>query len=546
MLTLTIIIIIIQSVLVIELDGSISAKRRKGLENHLSRSINKRLTDLFSKNLFLETENLKKERKIILKDICKFINSEIGSNFTLAILFEYERNNEVVIWDGDEDSDLIYGWKENGHSALIKKVLNEGFLIIKDLKGGFKDLTGHFPGSALVGAKIGFSEKEYGVILTYMPIEKMNLESTVAFQRTAQEISFYLYKLEVNEEREESERELKAMRERLIAAMHAGNLAWWELDVRSGELDFDERRATILGYEPEEFKGKKYDYWMNLLEPKDSERAMKTMEDFLNGEISHYELLYRIKAKDGRWRWFHDRGEITERDKKGKPLKVTGVVVDVTELKKAQSKLEELNESMRLLNKTLRHDTLNDLTVVRGSIEIFNETNDRKLLKNAIKSIDKSVEMIKKMKELDCLSSPDDFLKPVDSRKVIEDVVSGYNIDYTIEGDCTVIADDVFMSVIDNLVRNSIKHGKASKLNIKISKGEQGCVIEFSDNGVGVPGEIKDKIFDEGFTTSGTGLGLYISRKTLERYGGSIELTDKVDGATFKIYLKRPVDLIIE
>jgi len=531
---------------VIELDGSTSTKRRKGLESYLNQSFNKKLTDFFSKNLFFATYTANKDKRTLFKDLCKLLNSDMENDFTMMIFFGNERNEELVVWDGIEDSDLVHGWKENGHSAFINKVLREGFLVIKDLKGGFKDLTGLFPGSVLIGAKIGFSEKEYGVILAYLSSEKLNVDNAVGFQRMAQEISFYLYKLEVSEEREESERELKAMRERLIAAMRSGNLAWWEMDVPSGKIDFDDSKATILGYEPDRFRGKTYDYWMNLLKPEDSERAMRTMEDHLSGKIPLYEVLYRIKTKEGSWKWFHDRGKITEQDENGKPLKITGVVVDVTELKKAQDKLEELNESMKLLNKTLRHDTLNDLTVVRGSIEIYNETNDKKLLKNAIRSIDKSVEMIKKMKELDCLSSPDDFLKAVNARKIIEDVISSYSIDYTVNGNCMVLADDVLMSVIDNLVRNSIKHGKATKLKIDISKKGRGCFIRFADNGTGIPDEIRDKIFDEGFSTSGTGLGLYITRKTLERYGGSIEIGESEKGAVFNIFLKCPAGLKIE
>ena len=85
------------------------------------------------------------------------------------------------------------------------------------------------------------------------------------------------------------------------------------------------------------------------------------------------------------------------------------------------------------------------------------------------------------------------------------------------------MADDDFVSVIDNLVRNAIVHGKTDKMDIIMEDKDVICEIRVVDCGVGISDEIKERVFKEGFTydeNKVTGLGVYIVRKTLERYVG--------------------------
>lgn len=57
---------------------------------------------------------------------------------------------------------------------------------------------------------------------------------------------------------------------------------------------------------------------------------MKTMKDHLTGNTNVYEVEYRIKAKDGSYRWYHDLGKITQYDNNGTPILVAGIVFDNT------------------------------------------------------------------------------------------------------------------------------------------------------------------------------------------------------------------------
>nr|MBC8416281.1 HAMP domain-containing histidine kinase [Candidatus Cloacimonadota bacterium] len=117
------------------------------------------------------------------------------------------------------------------------------------------------------------------------------------------------------------------------------------------------------------------------------------------------------------------------------------------------------------------------------------------------------------------------------------------DINIHIEGSGTAFADEALYSVFENLINNAIKHGGSKKIDVSISANEHFCEIRFKDFGIGIPNEIKDKIFDEGFVhgkKGNTGIGLYIVKQTIEGYGGNITIEDnKPKGAIFVINLRK-------
>ena len=79
-------------------------------------------------------------------------------------------------------------------------------------------------------------------------------------------------------------------------------------------------------------------------------------------------------------------------------------------------------------------------------------------------------------------------------------------------------------------------------LEIKIEKVRDMYEIRIADNGIGIPDEIKGRIFEEDFShgeEARTGLGLYIVKKTMENYGGSVRVEDNTPkGSVFVLKLK--------
>jgi len=125
---------------------------------------------------------------------------------------------------------------------------------------------------------------------------------------------------------------------RLQSALEMGNMAWWEWDVKSGNVNMHEKKATMLGYTMEEFPKNVYDI-CKLIHPDDYEDTMQNMRDHLTGKTSVYSVIYRIKTKAGGYKWYYDRGGVVEFDIKGKPVKIVGLVIDVSETKELEVKL---------------------------------------------------------------------------------------------------------------------------------------------------------------------------------------------------------------
>jgi PAS domain S-box-containing protein len=134
---------------------------------------------------------------------------------------------------------------------------------------------------------------------------------------------------------------------RLEAALEAGNLAWWEMDCRTGSVRFHRRKADLLGYDPARFAH--YTDFTALLHPDDLEPAMRAMRDHLQGIAPEYRIDYRIRHRRGEYLWFQDVGRISQRDDAGRPAVVTGIVLDISDRKRIEAALRDGEERFRIL-----------------------------------------------------------------------------------------------------------------------------------------------------------------------------------------------------
>jgi signal transduction histidine kinase len=150
----------------------------------------------------------------------------------------------------------------------------------------------------------------------------------------------------------------------------------------------------------------------------------------------------------------------------------------------------------------------------------------------------RSLELVKSMKDLEFLMFSGGKLEQVELHTVLRKLSNNYDISIKVKGEASILADQAIHSVFENLITNSIKHGGSSDVTISIHSDDEETLIDFIDNGSGIDMRHSEKIFTEGFTTSkrtGSGLGLYLVRKTLERYGASISLQESETGAHFNI-----------
>lgn len=131
----------------------------------------------------------------------------------------------------------------------------------------------------------------------------------------------------------------------------------------SGRVTYSDKKVTMLGYAPDEFKAEHYRDFVDQLHPEDQETAMEAMRRHLSGDAPRYEVDYRIRAKGGEWLWFHDTGTVTQRGPEGEPMRVTGVVIDITARKSYEHKLEALHAYANRLGETSTVQEVAEMTL---------------------------------------------------------------------------------------------------------------------------------------------------------------------------------------
>jgi PAS domain S-box-containing protein len=143
---------------------------------------------------------------------------------------------------------------------------------------------------------------------------------------------------DVSEQRR-SEQSLRESQERLRLAVQATNLGPWDWDLRTGEVDFSPEWKRQLGYEPHELPGRQEE-WESRLHPDDRGRVLGVLRAYLDGLQPEYAVEFRLRHKDGSYRWIYTRA-IALRDAVGKPYRMLGCHLDVTERKRAERALRE-------------------------------------------------------------------------------------------------------------------------------------------------------------------------------------------------------------
>ncbi len=316
----------------------------------------------------------------------------------------------------------------------------------------------------------------------------------------------------------------------------------WEMDLNGIHTYSNDAVKKMLGYEPEEIVGMdSMDLWPE-----------RTLTD--TGRKNHLERLGEgkgwknfqalFKHKDGHTVYVLSSA-VPLFDESGVLKGYRGIDRDINERVKKDRELEGSKEQLELINKILRHDLTNNLTVISIALDHYRREGDLNLLDSAEAKVYGSFKLIDQMKSLEMIVSKGGALRSVDVHDVVEKISSNLDIGVDNECHCSVLADDAFHSVRENLIRNAIKHGGTDRMVIRCQgdpDGEGMVTLDVIDFGKGIPDNIKEKIFVESFTYGGgggTGLGLYIVERALRRYGGSVTVHDnEPNGAVFRLKLK--------
>jgi signal transduction histidine kinase len=212
------------------------------------------------------------------------------------------------------------------------------------------------------------------------------------------------------------------------------------------------------------------------------------------------------------------------------------------DLERNKQSLASTNDILVLTSTLLRHDMRHNLSVIRLSLDSCEENHNEGPIADALTATDQAAELVVAVGEMEKLAISGGVLTPCSARDAASQAISGCKIPCTIEGDSTVLADKGLVSVIRNLVRNAEIHSQTDRISIVIEGKGKWCEIRVLDWGVGIEESIRSTVFEKGVkspSSKGLGLGLYIVKKTAERYGGDVYVeSNQPRGTAMVIRLK--------
>jgi signal transduction histidine kinase len=355
----------------------------------------------------------------------------------------------------------------------------------------------------------------------------------------------------------------EALREselKLLEAQHLAHIGSFESDVQSGKIKWSQEVFNI--YEREPALGEpSYNEALEYVHPDDKKHILNEVQKGSEANAP-FEFEFRIIVK-GKVKYLHYIGKPVF-DISGKLIKRTGAVIDVTERKLSQIRLEELLNHLKRSNKELEqfaytasHDLQEPVRMIKSYAQILS-MNYKDILNNtSIEHLNYIIEGASRMQSLinDLLkysrvSTTKRKFEPVDCNILIKDVLKDLKLRMTEENadvdvsELPVIKGDKtqLRQVFQNLILNAIKFRSENDPLIRINSERKDGFWVFSvqDNGIGIDPKYHEKIFEifqrlhHREKYPGTGIGLSIVKKIIELHRGQIYIESELNrGTTF-------------
>jgi len=200
-------------------------------------------------------------------------------------------------------------------------------------------------GKAQLGTVIGVRQPNGRVtwaIYSAIPLFETNTQQVVSALVSIRDIT----------EHKQVEEKLQKSEQRLHQTLEATTDGIWEWNFKVNTLSFSPRYYTMLGYTPDEFSAT-FESWQALIHPDDMAAALSVAEKFLATKPDTYENEFRMKNKNGQYRWIHAKARVVERANDGSAVIMIGNHEDITERKKAEEVLRESEEKLTRLVQNL-------------------------------------------------------------------------------------------------------------------------------------------------------------------------------------------------
>ncbi|UPW16796.1 PAS domain S-box protein [Agarivorans sp. TSD2052] len=372
------------------------------------------------------------------------------------------------------------------------------------------------------------------------------------------------------------EQQLRESEERLDSAASGAGLGMWDYYPQEDRVEVNKIYETMLGYHVGELRDGNGLWarlrgdsttWSDLIHPDDVVPNSEKLVEHLahQSEVLRNEI--RLLCKDGHYRWILSIGRVSELDEQGKPQRISGIHVDIHEIKQLEAALNEARTQADTANQAksdflanMSHEIRTPMNAIIGMSYLALETDLNNKQRNYIDKVHRSAEAL-----LGIINDVLDFSK-IEAGKLdievidfrLEDVLDNlanlvglraeqkslellFDIDPNTP--TALIGDPLRLTqVLVNLCNNAVKFTTEGVVVVKIavlSQLDEQVHLKFSisDTGIGMTPEQQTKLFKpfsqaDSSTTrkhGGTGLGLAICLKLTELMGGKIALESEID-----------------
>jgi two-component system cell cycle sensor histidine kinase/response regulator CckA len=201
---------------------------------------------------------------------------------------------------------------------------------------GFAEAMAHFPERLKTGEPIAFDTQHRRKDGTLFPVEVRVRSFMMGGRRhdvsLARDVT----------ERRRAEEALRESQKWLGLAVDASGLGPWDWNIDTNEVVLSPEWKRQIGYADHEVPGR-YEEWESRIHPDDRAEVLRRLQDCVSGQSSHYVVEFRLRHKDGSYRWIYTRGLVV-RDAGGRPFRVLGCHLDVTDRRRGEQALRDSHD----------------------------------------------------------------------------------------------------------------------------------------------------------------------------------------------------------
>jgi PAS domain S-box-containing protein len=350
-------------------------------------------------------------------------------------------------------------------------------------------------------------------------------------------------------------------REILQLVHKIGKIGHWEWNSLTDENKWSPEIEALYGLKPGSFAGT-YQAWAKLLHPDDLPRAEEDVHRAL--ETGEYFTEFRVIWPDGSVHWLETRAYVFK-DDYGRPVRIMGVNMDITERKKQEEALRETDRRKNVFLATLAHELRNPLAPIRNGLQVLRLSDDRSARDQAREMMERQLGQLIRLVD-DLLDIGRISRNKLELRKariplaaVIENAVEtarplidqrGHTLTVMLPPEPVLLDADLtrLAQVFWNLLNNSAKYTDAGgRIELSTQRHGSEVVVTVRDTGIGIPAEALPELFtlfsqvDQSLERAqgGLGIGLALVKGLVEMHGGRVEAhsAGAGQGSTFVVHL---------